>query len=265
MAGNRGGKKIQHSLHSRKIGVDVDGGIVVKGVSLGTEGKQIELPSPTRVVHFEDFLGDVAPDQVNYTEGTDSGTADGAITAVVNGAFLLTAGDSAGNVAADGAQLNTELNWKANQGNLVFETRVKIAAITTVSLFIGLTDTKSLECPISLSGTMFTTNATDAVGFVFDTNATTDTIRLAGVANDVDATAVDTSLAFVADTYKTLRIEITSAGLARFYIDGAYVGQVATSVTATVALTPVWIIYPEGAVAGRTMSIDYFMVAADRA
>ena len=265
MSGNVGGKRIQHSLHSRKIGVDRAGGIVVTGVALGVNGKQIEFPSPTRVVQFHDFLGDVAPDEVNYTEGTDTTTADGAISAVVNGVFLLTAGDSAGTVAADGAQLNSELNWKANQGNLVFEARIKIAAITTVSLFLGLTDTKALEAPFSLATTTYTSNATDAVGFLFDTEATTDTIRLVGVKADTDQTHVDSSAVFVADTYRTFRIEVDALGNAVFYIDGVYVGAVATAVTITVALTPCFIIRPEGAVAGRTMSIDYYMVAADRA
>jgi hypothetical protein len=216
-------------------------------------------------VHFEDFMGDVAPSEVNYTEGTDTTTADGAIVALVNGVFRLTAGDSAGSIAADGAQLNTELNWKVSQGKLVMEARVSIAAITTVSCFVGLTDTKALEAPFSLSGTTFTSNATDAVGFLFDTAATTDTIRLVGVKADTDATAQDTGVAFVADTYKVLRVEINSDGAATFYINGLQVGTLmSAAITTTVALTPVFIIRPEGAVAGRTMDIDYFMVAADR-
>lgn len=258
-------KRIQHSLHSRKVGVDRNGVLVVPGIAIGDSGKQFELPSPTRVVHFEDFLGDVAPSEVNYTEGTDTTTADGAIVALVNGVFRLTAGDSAGTIAADGAQLNTELNWKANAGKLVMEARISIAAITTVSLFVGLTDTKALEAPFSLSGTTLTSNATDAVGFLFDTAATTDTIRLVGVKADVDATMQDSSKVFVADTYKTLRVELNSDGAATFYIDGLQVGTLmAGAITTTVALTPVFIIRPEGAVAGRTMDIDYFMVAANR-
>lgn len=258
-------KRILHSLHSRKVGVDRNGALVVPNIAIGADGKQFELPSPTRVVHFEDFLGDVAPSEVNYTEGTDTTTADGAIVALVNGVFRLTAGDSAGTVAADGAQLNTELNWKVNQGKLVFEARVSIAAITTVSCFVGLTDTKALEAPFSLAGTTLTSNATDAVGFLFDTEATTDTIRLVGVKADTDATSQNTGVAFVAGTYKVLRIELNSDGAATFYIDGRQVGTLmSAAITTTVALTPVFIIRPEGAVAGRTMDIDYFMVAADR-
>jgi hypothetical protein len=258
-------KRIQHSLHSRKVGVDRNGALVVPNIAIGDAGKQFELASPTRVVHFEDFMGDVAPSDVNYTEGTDTTTADGAIVALVNGVFRLTAGDSAGTIAADGAQLNTELNWKVSAGKLVMEARVSIAAITTVSCFVGLTDTKALEAPFSLSGTTFTSNATDAVGFLFDTAATTDTIRLVGVKADTDATAQDTSVAFVADTYKVLRVEINSDGAATFYINGLQVGTLmSAAITTTVALTPVFIIRPEGAVAGRTMDIDYFMVAADR-
>lgn len=256
------------SIHGNKVGIDHDGFVVARGFKEGIVGKQVDHFGPHKVVLEEDFVG-ISTQAINpklvYTEGTDTATAGAAITVGVEGVYTLTAGDSAGTIAADGAQLNSELNWKANQGGLTFEARVKLGAITTVSAFIGFTDTLALEGPVSLSGTTFTTNASDAVGFLFDTAATTDTIRLVGVAADVDATMQDTSLAFVADTYKTLRIEVSSTGAAKFFIDGVAVGSLMSgAVTATVALTPVFIIRPEGAVAGRTLSIDYFHVSANR-
>lgn len=256
------------SIHGRKVGIDHDGYVIAKGFVHGIDGKSVHKFSPHKVVLEEDFVG-ISTQAINpklvFTEGTDSTTSSGTITVGVEGVYTLLAGDSAGTIAADGAQLNSELNWKANQGGLVLEARVKLAAITTVCAFIGFTDTLALEGPVSLSGTTFTTNASDAVGFLFDTAATTDTIRLVGVAADTDATMQDTSLAFVNDTYRTLRIELSSTGVAHFYIDGVSVGTKMTgAVTPTVALTPVFVVRPEGAVAGRTISIDYFHVSANR-
>jgi hypothetical protein len=69
-----------------------------------------------------------------------------------------------------------------------------------------------------------TTNASDAFGFVFDTNFDTDTFHLVGVAANTDATVQTLTTAPVADDYITLRVECTAAGVATFYINGAQVG-----------------------------------------
>lgn len=263
--------KIGFSVYGQNIGADValnkPALISRKGVVTGGAGQEFRLNDPSAVVMYDDFLGDVVADQWNFTEGTDSGTSDGAISEGVNGVFLLTPGDSAGTVAADGAQLNSALNWKASNGNLVFQARVKLAAITSVSCFIGLTDTKSLEQPIhsAASANTITTNATDAVGFFFDTDMTDDNWWFAGVANDVDATHQNTGYAPVADTYETFRVEVTTGGVAVAYRNGLQVGTAMTgAVTASVALTPCFIIRPLSAAAGKTMSIDYAYVASDR-
>lgn len=255
--------QILKSLHGRILGLDQKNRLIAKGFRAGYNGSQIDMPSPTRVALTDDFLGDVVADQWNFTEGTDSTTSDGAIVEGVNGVFRLTAGDSAGTIAADGAQLNSALGWKANQGDLVFEARFKLGAVTTVSAFIGFTDTKALEAPFSLAGTAYTSNATDAVGVLFDTEATDDTWRLVGVKADVDVTSALT-VAPVADTYEVWRIEVDTAGKATFFRNGAAVGSLTGALTPTVALTPVFIIRPQGAVAGRTLDIDYVHVSANR-
>lgn len=237
------------------------------GLRVGDYGSQFALSSPRRVALFDDFLGDVVADQWNFVEGTDSSTSDGAISAGINGVFLLTPGDSAGTIVADGAEINGELNWKASQGGLEFEARVKLAAITSVSCFVGLTDTRSLEQAIhsANSANTITTNATDAVGFFFDTNMTDDNWWMAGVANDVDATHQDSGVAPVADTYDVLRVEINTSGVATFYINGKQKGTKMTgALTPTIALCPCVIVRPLSAVAGKTLSIDYIYVSADR-
>jgi hypothetical protein len=261
------GNKILTSLHGKEIGLDVERNLVVKGYTAGLDACRVRLPSPTTVAMFDDFLGDVVADQWNFTEGTDSTTSDGAISETTNGVFLLTPGDSAGTVAADGAQLNSALNWKANQGGLYFAARFKLAAITSVSCFIGFTDTKSLEQPIHSAGSVdtITTNATDGVGIFFDTNMSTDNWWMAGVANDVDATHQNAGVAPVADKYETWAIDVSTAGAAKFYRNGYKIGTIMTgAVTPTIALTPCFIVRPLSAAAGKTMSIDWVNVAANR-
>jgi len=258
------------SIKGRLLGLNQENRLqAVRGIEIGGHGKQRRLAGPDTVAFFEDFDG-ISTQALNpklvYTEGTDTATAGMVIVAGVEGFLRVTSGDSAGSIAADGAMINSELNWKANQGGLYMQVRIAIAAITTVSLYVGFTDTLALEGPVSLSGTTFTTNATDAVGFLFDTAATTDTIRLVGVKNDTDATMQDTGLAFVANAYRTLRVELSDEGVASFFIDGAQIGTHMTgAVTKTVAMTPVVIIRPEGAVAGRTFDLDYIDVGANRA
>lgn len=241
-----------------------------KGFVAGRPGKQFQLESPDHVVLNEDFLGLVGgvPDRWAFTEGTDSGTSAGIITAAVNGEFVLTPGDSAGTIAADGAMLNSALNWKANQGELSFLARVKLAEITSVSCFFGFTDTLSLEQPIhsAASANTITTNATDAVGIFFDTEMTDDNWWAAGVANDVDATHQDLGVAPVADTYEWFGIDVSAAGVATFYRNGVQVGtSMSGAVTATVALTPVFIVRPRSAAAGKLLTIDQVRVSALRA
>lgn len=264
-----------HSIGFSIYGADVGVGnqlnkgrlISRKGFISGAKGQEFRLNDPTAVVMYDDFLGDVVADQWNYVEGTDTTTADGAISETVNGVFLLTAGDSAGTVAADGAEINSGLNWKASSGNLVFQTRLKLASIASVSVFLGLTDTKSLEQAIYASGTAdgITTDATDAVGFVFDTAMTTTNWWFAGVKNDVDATKQNVGYAPVADTYATFRIEVDSSGNALGFYNGNPVGALMSgAVTASVALTPSVLIRPKSATAGKTCSIDYIYVACDR-
>lgn len=211
---------------------------------------------------FDDFLGKTLSTRWAATAGSDS-PAGAAINAQVGGVLRLTTGDSNASQAADAIQVNGDLNWKAANGGLTMTARVKISAIAAVQVNIGFTDqTAALEMPITLSSTTYTTNATDAAVFVFDTNATTDTIRCMGVANDVDATHVDTGNAW--DTnWHVFRIDIDSSGNAKFYIDGAYVGTVASAVTASVALTPVFAARSLAA-NSKTLDVDYVRVAMKR-
>jgi hypothetical protein len=223
----------------------------------------------TRV--FDDFYGDVIADQWSAAKGSDG---QGIIATVVSGAaggvVRLTSGDVGTGTAADGSVLTHSLNWKANQGGLYMEARLKLnTSVASVCVNIGFTDvlaTTTLEAPFTVSGTTITSAATDAACLVFDTAQTTDIFNLIGVKNNTDTalTATSNSFAPTADTYATYGIYIDTAGSATAFINGAKVATVANAVTATVALTPV-ISIETRTTAIKEVDIDYIFVNALRA
>jgi hypothetical protein len=172
-------------------------------------------------------------------EGTDSG--DAIVFAIDSyGVGAMTTGNAGTGFAADGVyRVGPSAGTAATCAKRYVE-KFKIDAITNVAVFMGYTDTAAFEEPMSLSTTTFTTTATDAVGFLFDTAATTDTIRFHAVNNGTDATSpVDTGLAYVADTYIELAVEVDTNGTARGYINGTLVGTLTSAVATGVALYPV--------------------------
>lgn len=240
---------------------------------LGDVGRQFSFGPQRHVVQFDDFVGGGEAYSTTIIDGWRSrkGTTnavDFTVTNAIEGTVVGTIGDTTASMAVSGVQLDSGLCWKANQGDLVFETRVKVSQITTIALFFGFTDqVGALEMPIqsAASANTITTNATDGVGFMFDTSMSTDNIWLVGVANNVDATAQNAGQALVADTYIVLRIELSSAGVATFYIDGTAVGTTMTgAVTATVALTPVIAGFNRTTTGTPTITADYLYVSANR-
>lgn len=194
----------------------------------------------SRVHLFDHFVGAALAGEI-------AGVAENSGTAAVKvgiegGACEITTGTSDGNRA----HLSAGLNWRADRGGLYFEARVKnVTAVTTRALFIGLTDTVAQENPIELGASQaITSTATDAVGFVFDTGATTDVWYLAGVNTDVDATLVTlaypgaASVAPAADTWDVFGISVNKDGDAEFFYNGIYVGRISEAVSPDVLLTP---------------------------
>jgi hypothetical protein len=270
---------ILKSIHGRNLGLASEGAdnnahkqraqaISRGGFVSGDRGNQISLPSPSMVAFFDDFLGDVIPDQINIVEGTDSATSDAAILAGgIGGVLRFTTGDAGTGLAADLVQATMALQWQASNGDLCFQTRLKMSAITTCYVFVGFTDLVTLEGPIISAGSAdtITTNATDAVGFMFDSRMATDNWWLVGVANDVDATLQDSGYAPVADDYETFRIEVSAAGKATFYRNGKQVGtQMTGAVTPGVDLTPTIAVSKTSVAASMTMDVDYWHASMAR-
>lgn len=154
-------------------------------------------------------------------------------------ARMATGADATGTMALNGVSYTGGLNWKANGGGLVWEGRIALSAITNVCVFIGFTDQNTaLEMPFTLgAGDALTSNASDAVGVLFDTAADTDHWWLVGVKADVDATKQDSGFAPVAGTFETWRIEISTTGVATFYRNGTVVGvSMANALTPTISI-----------------------------
>lgn len=197
------------------------------------------------VTYFDDFVGDALDARWNGRVGSDPQCAAPAIRADrINGEMVMTTGDdAAASMAVNGVQLETSLNWRPNMGGFVFEAKVSISVITSVALFVGLTDQNgALEMPFTLgAGDALTSNCTDGCGFLFDTAADTDEWCLVGVANNVDAAKEFLGIAPVANTMETLRIEVNAtSGAATFFRNGVKVGSTMTGATRIgIAHTPV--------------------------
>lgn len=265
-------KKILTSIHGRKLGLTDDGKLLAPGgIIVGSpEQGQTLVPSVKSVSLFDDFF-EFNTTRWLATEGTDSATSAAAITGAGEGGVLrLTTGDAGTGYAADAEQITqTALTFKAANGNLIFETKVRLSAITTCYAFLGFTDTvaAALEAPIESAGSAntITTNATDAVGFMFDTRMTDDNWWLVGVKNNVDAVAQNSTYAPVAATWVTLRVEVDKDGNASFFRNGVQVGTAMSgAITPSVALTAVFTVSKLSVAASMTMDLDYVNVSMDR-
>jgi len=203
-----------------------------------------------------------------FNSGSDDLAIDPAINAQKGGVLRVTAGDGDGTAAVDGSQVVLALPFKAEYGGLVAECRLKITDVSECSVFVGFTDVTSLEEPASVSGTTVTTNASDAVGFVYDTAMTTDEWWAVGVAGDTDATGNGTLSVAPADaTYQTLRVEVGSDGeSASFYVDDVLVGSLTANVV-TPSTAVYFTVFANGNgsnAAAATVDVDYIWVQHSR-
>ena len=126
--------------------------------------------------------------------------------------------------------------------NPAVEFKFQIDVITTVAIFVGLSDAVSEASsllPFGLVTATLTDTCTDGVGFLFDTR---QTLAYFNVVNTLNGTQAFTQLAStyvpVVATDLTLKVALDSSGNARFYWNGVQVGYKALAVTSTVPLVP---------------------------
>jgi hypothetical protein len=263
-----------HTLYNTLLGVATDQSLMATdGVTIGGHGRHVRMPGPDTVALFDDFLGDVLADQWNYVE-TDTDGTGAILTPGIGGVLRLTTGNDDGNavVLPDLVGVTSELQWQAFNGGLSFQCRVKPSRITLAYFFLGFTDVTSIEAPViaSQTGDGITTNATNAVGFMFDTGAASDSWFLVGVKADTDATKQVITNAPVADDYALYRIEINADGDATFYINSVQVGTtmedaVSPGTVATpVALTPIVAASNTDGTSALTLDVDCIAVSMNR-
>lgn len=221
-----------------------------------------------KVVFFDDFLAAAIDARISSTAG--SGTGNQAATTVangLNGRITLTSASDDGTHAANCTSLTLDqLNFKASEGNLVLETRLSIDDVSEAVLFVGFTDVISttVELPIFLNAADLDSDATDACGIVYDVDATTDQWCHGGVKAGTDTTPAFSGTAPVDATMVTLRVEVTSAGAVRGFVNGTAIGAaVANAVTTTVALTPCIVVGNRSA-NQVIATVDYIHVMQDR-
>lgn len=249
------------SIHGRLLMIDSAGNLYSNGrLILASDQNPMQ-----KVRMVDDFQGDVIADEWAALVGS-GGAAAVAITVGIGGLLLFTSDDTAGTMAADGAQLVGVRSFQASNGGLVFETRIRNnTALTTRSIFCGFTDSASIEAAIVSAGAAdtITTTATDAVGFMFDSRMDTDEWWAVGVANDVDAAHATTGVAPVADAFDRLRVEVDTAGKAKFYVNGALKKTLTGCVTPATDLVPTISIFST-TTAVVTATADYILAEMDR-
>jgi hypothetical protein len=196
----------------------------VRGRGLfGADGALVHDTRADKIFSSDHFKASTINASWNLNKGSDAQTVNFAVdTTIISGGVKGTTGDAGTGVAADGVaiSINNPVQRATTKRN-EFSVSYKIDAVTSCQFFIGFTDVlpaTTLEAPFTLSGTTLTSTATDAAGILFDTAATTDTLRLVSVANDVDGTAIDTGVAFAADTWYDLLVSILPDGSVDFQV-----------------------------------------------
>lgn len=238
---------------------------------LNTPEAELASVDPSqKVTFFDDFLAAAIEGRISSTAG--SGTGNEAATKVANslsGEITLKSASDDGAHGANGTSLTLdELNFKANQGGLVLETRIKLDAITAVALFIGFTDviSSTVELPIYKTEGADTvdSDADNACGVCFDTDGTTDEWFHAGTKATADTDPTHSGTAPSAGTYVTVRVEVSAAGAVTGYINGTPIGAAtANAITATTAITPCIVVANRSA-AQRIATVDYLWVQQNR-
>ena len=225
----------------------------------------------TAVTWTDDFFGDVLSDEWSTFKGSNGAAVVATVTNTLQGgAARMTAGsDAAGTLATNGTQLNGTTQWIAGNGGLSMDICIKLqSSIADVALFFGFTDQSSaLEMPLysAASADTITSDASNAVGVMFDTAMATDNWWLVGVKADTDATHQNSAVAPVVNTYEHWTINVSSAGHATFYRNGVQVGTaLQNAISAASGLAPVVVAFSRAA-ATKVIDVDYVSIKMNRA
>lgn len=226
-------------------------------------GNDYRISHPVKyTTFFDDFLGkQLDTNKWNQLTGSD-GSCAAAYNAQTGGVLRLTSGaGSTHTVAVNGAQITGGLNFLASQGIRCEADVGKISALTSQNIFIGLTDATTLKAPFTISGTTFTGNDTNAVGFVEDSAATGAAAKLNAVAINAGGAVQSVNLGIDIDTAAKhqYRVDVNELGNATFYVDGVQVATIAAAVATTAVLAPTVEMFSNATSASQTLDVDYVL------
>jgi hypothetical protein len=203
---------------------------------------------PDFYVAFNDFLfaKDYNASDWVVTE-TDAGATQAIAADVLGGALLIT------NTATDDdiVQLQSaEQAWKLGAGKkLWFETKLKVSDATQSDVFVGLATTD----------TSIIAGTTDSVGFRKADGAA----ALVSITEDNTTETTNSAATMVADTFVTLGFYWDGVSKVRFYVNRALTATHTANIEQTNALALTFTLQ-NGEAAAKTMTIDYFYIAAER-
>lgn len=233
------------------------------------------IKTKDKYILLDDFdgtwaIGDAGPaDRWSTTKGTAaSAAAATTVAASLCGEVTLTSSSDDVSVANNTSTFTSiGLAYKASQGGLAVEARIKLSDVSEAYLFVGFTDTISttLELPIFLVAADIDSDATDACGVCYDVDGTTKQFFQGGVKNGTDTVPVYSGGAPADGVYFTVRAEVSTAGAVRGYINGVPIGSapVANAITAATAVTPA--IFVSTRSANQVIAtIDYIKVEMNR-
>ena len=173
--------------------------------------------------------------------------------------------------SADLASLVGEIIYRSTAGGpLIFEARCALITSLLQFNFLGLASAKptttATTIPMNTNGGTLTTDAANAVGFMYTGGTDGAAVWQVGgtkANSDTALTSAAASYNPVLATFQTFRIVLNADGEASFYINGNIIKEnLENAITAATLLTPVICVADDGAAA--SLDVDYVFVACGR-
>ncbi len=224
-------------------------------MGLAREFGFLEFNTLDQTVVFDDFVGDVLSVEWQTADTGSGSSADAVISAGANGTIVMVTGTADNGYSA----ISRELNFQG-QLNCVMAARIAVNDIADVKIEVGFTDAHDDAGAVDTLAT-YATTATDAVGWIFDTDDTAYW-QCFGVDTNTEATKIEDGLAPVADTYETLivALEDTTAHFYRLDANGYQTYRSAPmtgACTKDVSLTPWVFVQSRESSDSKTLTVDY--------
>ena len=219
---------------------------------------------------FEDFLvTGLAADLTEIDLLVSAGGTTEIVAAAADGRISIV--NDAGNDGEIGGISFGDLNWLAGSGYLKMEARIFIDDITSYDIFVGFGDkiVSGDETIFTISGDVESSGTqSDAIGFFYNVDATTDVWRCMAQATDVITSRKELVSRYnvVADEAMTLGVYLSlDRKSAVWYVNGEEVYRIdanSTALVAAVGLVPIIQMVDQST--ATTCQVDYLYGAKGR-